>query len=131
MSDHDKLSKLVEEEFLDLVKLQKQREVSNKKNAKKYGVLDKLPEDFFEKAEAMKTMRAQQRAPTRTMLGLGRDRPIPPAQKTDDEIKYESTVIPQEVSKDKKMFCVKCGLELEHDAVFCANCGEPNPYIKK
>ena len=96
-----------------------------------YLILDKLPEDFFEKAEAMKTMRAQQRAPTRTMLGLGRDRPIPPAQKTDDEIKYESTVIPQEVSKDKKMFCVKCGLELEHDAVFCANCGEPNPYIKK
>ena len=107
-----------------------------------YVILDKLPEGFFEKQEAQKSAFAQQRAqrsqrsqrpqkPAQTMLGLGRQRPIPPSERKEDEIDYKSTIIPLEEFRGKKMFCVKCGLELEHDAVYCANCGEPNPYIKR
>ncbi|MBY8999766.1 MAG: zinc ribbon domain-containing protein [Candidatus Heimdallarchaeota archaeon] len=101
-----------------------------------YVILDKLPEGFFEKTEARQAAMAQQKSqqrtqkPAQTMLGLGRQRPIPPAQRTEEEIDYKPTIIPLKDFKGKKMFCVKCGLELEHDAVFCANCGEPNPYIK-
>ena len=104
-----------------------------------YGILDKLPEGFFEKQEARKAAMTQQRAqrsqrskkPAQTMLGLGRQRPIAPSQRKEDEIDYKNTIIPPEEFKGKKMFCVKCGLELEHDAVFCSNCGETNPYIKR
>ncbi len=101
-----------------------------------YGILDKLPEGFFEKQEARKAAMTQQRAqrtqkPAQTMLGLSRQRPIAPSQRKEDEIDYKSTIIPPEELKGKKMFCVKCGLELEHDAVFCSNCGETNPYITR
>ncbi|MHA1201011.1 MAG: zinc ribbon domain-containing protein [Candidatus Heimdallarchaeaceae archaeon] len=107
-----------------------------------YVILDKLPEGFFEKQEAQKSAFAQQRAqrsqrfkgsqkPAQSMLGLGRQRPILPSERKEDEIDYKPTIIPPEEFRGKKMFCVKCGLELEHDAVYCANCGEPNPYIKR
>jgi len=108
-----------------------------------YVILDKLPEGFFEKQEAQRSafsqQRAQQRAqrgqkpqkPAQSMLGLGRQRPILPSERKEDEIDYKTTIIPPDDFKGKKMFCVKCGLELEHDAVFCSNCGETNPYIKR
>ncbi len=102
-----------------------------------YNILDKLPEGFFEKQEARKAAMTQQRQtmrsqkPEKSMLGLGRQRPIVPAQRKEDEIDYKPTIIPPEEFKGKKMFCVKCGLELEHDAVFCSNCGETNPYITR
>jgi len=34
----------------------------------------------------------------------------------------------QESSVKKKMFCIKCGVELDPDALFCEECGEKNPY---
>ena len=50
-------------------------------------------------------------------------------------VEGETDTLQTEFSTDpttrKKMFCVKCGLELEDDAVFCGNCGETNPYLKK
>ncbi len=104
-----------------------------------YSILDKLPEGFFEKQEARQAAITQQRAQrsqksqrtAQSKLGLGRQRPIPPSQRKEDEIDYKTTIIPPEEFKGKKMFCVKCGLELEHDAIFCSNCGETNPYINR
>jgi len=101
-----------------------------------YLILDNLPEGFFEKQEAQRSTITQQRAqksqkPVQSMLGLGRQRPIPPSQRKEDEIDYKTTIVPLEEFKGKKMFCVKCGLELEHDAVYCSNCGETNPYINR
>ncbi len=110
-----------------------------------YTILDKLPEGFWEKQEARRSAFTQQRAqrgqrgqrgktsqkPAQSMLGLGRQRPILPSERKEDEIDYKTTIIPPDDFKGKKMFCVKCGLELEHDAVYCSNCGETNPYIKR
>lgn len=104
-----------------------------------YVILDKLPEGFFERQEAQRSAMTQQRAqrgqkpqkPAQSMLGLGRQRPILPTERKEDEIDYKHTIIPPTEFKGKKMFCVKCGLELEHDAVYCSNCGETNPYIKR
>ena len=101
-----------------------------------YVILDKLPEGFWEKQEARQSAISQQKSqrtqkPAQGMLGLGKQRPVLPSQRKTDEIDYQTTIIPPEEYKGKKMFCVKCGLELEHDAVFCSNCGETNPYIKR
>jgi len=94
-------------------------------------MLDKVPKEFFERRKQVEEYPTQRTYPgTFTRFSRTQNNIIPPsAAKSEPEI--IDTTSSSEVSAKKKMFCVKCGLELEEDAVFCANCGEKNPYLTK
>lgn len=94
-------------------------------------MLDKVPKEYFERRKQVEEYPAQRSYPgTFTRFSRTQKTIVPPsAAKSEPEI--IDTTSSSEVASKKKMFCVKCGLELEEDAVFCANCGEKNPYITK
>ncbi len=94
-------------------------------------MLDKVPKEYFERKKQVEEYQAQRSYPgTFTRFSRNQRTIVPPsAAKSEQEI--IDTTSSSEVSSKKKMFCVKCGLELEEDAVFCANCGEKNPYLAK
>ena len=92
--------------------------------------LDKIPPELIEKArQRMRTSAFGFPRQNRQVPGDS-SQLIPPTA-----VEGETDTLQTEISTDpttrKKMFCVKCGLELEDDAVFCGNCGETNPYLKK
>ena len=96
-------------------------------------VLDKIPEEIFQQIEERRQAVAQQPGGIfgRRSGGLfGGFAPPPPQTQEKKEDPLEDLLIESEKTK-KKMFCVKCGLELDEDSAFCAECGEPNPYLKK
>jgi hypothetical protein len=95
-----------------------------------FTVLDKIPEEYFERRRKI-IEEAQARRQSGFRGGifgntqtLGKVVPQAPIKEEEKEIDQETPA-----TYDKKMFCVKCGLELEDDATFCANCGERNPYL--
>jgi hypothetical protein len=94
-------------------------------------MLDKVPKEYFERRKQVDEYPAQRSYPgTFSRFSRTQNTIVPPsAAKSEPEI-IDTTSSSDDSSK-KKMFCVKCGLELEDDAVFCANCGEKNPYIAK
>lgn len=94
-------------------------------------MLDKVPKEFFERRKQVEEYPAQRSYPgTFTRFSRTQNTIVPPsAAKSEPEI--IDTTSSSDVSSKKKMFCVKCGLELEEDEIFCANCGEKNPYIAK
>ncbi|MFW9852946.1 MAG: zinc ribbon domain-containing protein [Candidatus Thorarchaeota archaeon] len=97
---------------------------------KTFLMLDKVPKEYFERMKQVEEYPAQRSYPgTFTRFSRTQSSIIPPsAAKSEPEI--IDTTSSSDVASKKKMFCVKCGLELEEDAVFCANCGEKNPYIE-
>ncbi len=98
---------------------------------KTFLMLDKVPKEYFERKKQVEEYPAQRSYPgTFTRFSRTRSPIVPPsAAKSEPEI--IDTTSSSEVISKKKMFCVKCGLELEEDAAFCANCGEKNPYLIK
>ena len=97
-----------------------------------FTVLDKIPEEYFERrrqiieeAQARRQSSGFRGSIFRNTETLGSVLPQTPVKEEENEEITEET--PK--TYDKKMFCVKCGLELEDDATFCANCGERNPYL--
>ena len=48
----------------------------------------------------------------------------------EEKEQHSSSFITEQQDKavKKKMFCIKCGVELDPDALFCEECGERNPY---
>ena len=102
-------------------------------------VLDKIPDEVFQQMQERKQALAEQRQAGGAGGGLfgRRSRGLfggftppqtqAPQQKTEP---IEDLLIEEDTVK-KKMFCVKCGLELDADSAFCADCGEENPYLKK
>ncbi|MCG3221281.1 MAG: zinc ribbon domain-containing protein [Candidatus Heimdallarchaeota archaeon] len=98
-----------------------------------FTILDKVPEEYFErKQQIIEQTQARRQQGFRGSIfrnsrTLGTVLPQTPIK---EEPKEEDAEFAEEHDV-KKMFCVKCGLELEEDAVFCANCGEENPYLKR
>ena len=97
-----------------------------------FTVLDKVPEEYFERRQQIieQTQARRQQGirggifgGSRTLGTVLHQTPVKEKPKEEDAVYAEEMDV-------KKMFCVKCGLELEDDAVFCANCGEENPYLK-
>ncbi len=99
-------------------------------------VLDKIPDQVFQQMEERK-QEAAQRPATGGLFGRrgglfgGFTPPPPPPQTGQKKPDPLDNLLVEEESSKKKMFCVKCGLELDEDSAFCANCGEENPYLKK
>ena len=97
-------------------------------------VLDKIPDEVFQRLEEQRQAAAQ-RPQGGGILGrrgglFGGFTP-PPPQTQQKEFGPEEDFVLQDEITSKKMFCVKCGLELDEDSAFCAECGEENPYQKK
>ncbi|MHA1513910.1 MAG: zinc ribbon domain-containing protein [Candidatus Heimdallarchaeaceae archaeon] len=101
-----------------------------------FATLDKIPEELFQRIEEAKAQRAEARQQGGGMLGrrgglfggLAPPRPVKPVSKTQEPIEE---ILIDDPTLPKKMFCVKCGLELDDDSAFCGDCGETNPYLKK
>ncbi len=101
-----------------------------------FSTLDKIPEELFQRIEEAKAQRAEARQQGGGMLGrrgglfggLAPPPPVKPVSKTQEPIEE---ILIEDPALPKKMFCVKCGLELDDDAAFCGDCGETNPYLKK
>ncbi len=94
-------------------------------------VLDKVPEDFM-------NMINQLSYPNMESNGTAKN-PTSPQSFQSVNLNYinensPKTLVEKQIERDekrkKKMFCISCGLELEHDAEYCPECGEENPYIK-
>jgi hypothetical protein len=97
-------------------------------------VLDKIPDEVFQRLEEQKQAAAQ-RPQTGGLFGrrgglFGGFAP-PPTQPKETQYDPVDELLIDDESSSKKMFCVKCGLELDEDSAFCAECGEENPYLKK
>ncbi|MHA1954864.1 MAG: zinc ribbon domain-containing protein [Candidatus Heimdallarchaeaceae archaeon] len=98
-----------------------------------FTVLDKVPEEYFERRQQIieqTQARRQQGFGGGIFRGSRTLGTVLPQTPTKEEPIGEDTEFVEDPDV-KKMFCVKCGLELEDDAVFCANCGEENPYLKR
>ena len=99
-------------------------------------VLDKIPDELFQQIEERKQAVAAQRSAGGGIFGgrsgglFGGFTPPPPQAQKPEKDPLEDLLVEEE-QPAKKMFCVKCGLELDEDSAFCAECGEPNPYLKK
>ena len=101
-----------------------------------FATLDKIPEELFQRIEEAKAQRAEARQQGGGMFGrkgglfggLAPPPPVKPVSKTQEPIEE---ILIEDPTLPKKMFCVKCGLELDDDAAFCGDCGETNPYLKK
>ncbi|MCG3259947.1 MAG: zinc ribbon domain-containing protein [Candidatus Heimdallarchaeota archaeon] len=102
-----------------------------------FATLDKIPEELFQRIEEAKAQRAEARQQGGGGLlgrrgglfgGLAPPRPVKPVSKTQEPIEE---ILIDDPTLPKKMFCVKCGLELDDDSAFCGDCGETNPYLKK
>ena len=92
--------------------------------------LDKIPPEIIERArERMRTSAFG--FPRQNRQGTGESSQLIPPTAVDPETETSQIDSYVDPSAKKKMFCVKCGLELEDDAVFCGNCGETNPYLNK
>ncbi len=98
-------------------------------------VLDKIPDEIFQQMEERKQAAAQNPQSGGGLFGRrsgglfgGFTPPPPQTQQKPDPL--DDLLITDDPTK-KKMFCVKCGLELDEDSAFCAECGEENPYLKK
>lgn len=101
-----------------------------------FATLDKIPEELFQRIEEAKAQRAEARQQGRGMLGrrgglFGGLAPPPPAKPISQTQEPIEEILIEDPTLPKKMFCVKCGLELDDDATFCGDCGETNPYLKK
>ena len=103
-----------------------------------FATLDKIPEELFQRIEEAKAQQAQARQQGGGGMFGGRRgglfggfAPPPPVKPVvQSEEKIEDILI-EDPSIPKKMFCVKCGLELDEDSAFCGDCGETNPYLKQ
>jgi len=99
-------------------------------------VLDKVPDEVFDRIQQQKEAAAQrQQAGGAGLFGrrgglFGGFTPPPPTQTQTKPDPLDDLLIEEDSTSTKKMFCVKCGLELDEDSAFCAECGEPNPYLK-
>jgi hypothetical protein len=102
-----------------------------------FATLDKIPEELFQRIEEARAQQAQARQQGGGIFGgrrgglfggLAPPPPVKPVVESDERIE---DIIQDDPSIPKKMFCVKCGLELDNDSAFCGDCGEPNPYLKK
>lgn len=102
-----------------------------------FATLDKIPEELFQRIEEARAQQAQARQQGGGMFGgrrgglfggLAPPPPVKPAVQSEEKIE---DILIDDPSIPKKMFCVKCGLELDEDSAFCGDCGEPNPYLKK
>ncbi|MCE7742941.1 MAG: zinc ribbon domain-containing protein [Candidatus Heimdallarchaeota archaeon] len=99
-------------------------------------VLDKIPDELFQQMEERKQAAAQQRPSGGGIFGrrsgglFGGFTP-PSTQTQQQQVDPIEDLLIEEDPTKKKMFCVKCGLELDEDSAFCAECGEVNPYLKK
>jgi len=101
-----------------------------------FATLDKIPEELFQRIEEAKAQRAEARQQGGGMFGrrgglFGGLAPPPPAKPVSKTQEPIEEILIDDPSLPKKMFCVKCGLELDDDATFCGDCGEINPYLKK
>ncbi|MHA1198429.1 MAG: zinc ribbon domain-containing protein [Candidatus Heimdallarchaeaceae archaeon] len=100
-----------------------------------FTVLDKIPDELFQQIQERKEAAAQRPAGGgifgRRSGGLFGGFTPPPVQPQPKKIDPIEDLLVDEESAKKKMFCVKCGLELDEDSAFCAECGEVNPYLKK
>ncbi len=93
-------------------------------------ILDKVPPELLEKArQRMRTSAFG--FPRGNRQGAGDSGQLIPPTAVEGEMETSQADITTDPLLKKKMFCVKCGLELEDDAVFCGNCGETNPYLNK
>ncbi|MCG3226194.1 MAG: zinc ribbon domain-containing protein [Candidatus Heimdallarchaeota archaeon] len=98
-----------------------------------FTILDKVPEEYFERKQQIieQTQARRQQGGRGSIFGGSRTLgTVLPQTPIKEKPKEDDTEFAEELDA-KKMFCVKCGLELEDDAVFCANCGEENPYLKR
>lgn len=98
-----------------------------------FTVLDKVPEEYFERKQQIieQTQARRQQGIRGGIFGGSRTLgTVLPQTPIKEEPKEDDTEFAEELDI-KKMFCVKCGLELEDEAVFCANCGKENPYLKR
>ncbi|MCE7738264.1 MAG: zinc ribbon domain-containing protein [Candidatus Heimdallarchaeota archaeon] len=101
-----------------------------------FATLDKIPEELFQRIEEAKAQRAEARQQGGGMLGrrgglFGGFAPPPPAKPVSQTQEPIEEILLDDPALPKKMFCIKCGLELDDDAAFCGDCGEANPYLKK
>ena len=92
--------------------------------------LDKIPPEIIERArQRMRTSAFG--FPRSSKKGAGDSSQLIPPTAVEGETETTQADVLADPSMKKKMFCIKCGLELEDDAVFCGNCGETNPYLNK
>lgn len=92
--------------------------------------LDKIPPELIERAR-QRVRRSAFGFPRSNRQSSGDSSQLIPPTAVDGETETTQADVLADPSIRKKMFCVKCGLELEDDAVFCGNCGETNPYLNK
>ncbi len=90
-------------------------------------MLDKVPQEILDRVQQrMQASRGRFPGTRQAPRDSGQFMPMTIVGEEDKQITDTD-----DPSVKKKMFCVKCGLELEDDAVFCGNCGETNPYLKQ
>ncbi|UJG41710.1 MAG: zinc ribbon domain-containing protein [Candidatus Heimdallarchaeum aukensis] len=75
-------------------------------------LLDNIPPELINK------LLTRKEEPSFVLESLEEKKLYPPSLTTEQ----------QDKAVKKKMFCIKCGVELDPDALFCEECGERNPY---
>ncbi|MHA1303008.1 MAG: zinc ribbon domain-containing protein [Candidatus Heimdallarchaeaceae archaeon] len=91
---------------------------------KAFILLDRIPEKLFEQLEIQKLSKKLDTSMQQI------EEKLPQIEKIVSEEQQEKLQSIDKTTQPKRMFCIKCGLEIEPDAQFCEECGAKNPYLK-